>query len=64
MLFGFEKARSTLFSFRKLHDETLIHLLSNCNQVATRWIEIIATKGNDKSFLIQNTISVVTKLCL
>ena len=40
MLFRFGKTPSPLCSFCKLHDETLIHLFSSCNQVISLWIEI------------------------
>ena len=39
MLFRFAKSPSTLFSFCKLHNETLIHLFSSCRQVILLWIE-------------------------
>ena len=40
MLFHFRKTPSPLCSLCKLHDETLIHLFSSCNQVISLWIEI------------------------
>ena len=40
MLFRFGKAPSPLCSFCKLHDETLIHVFSSCNQVISLWIEM------------------------
>ena len=39
MLFRFGKTPSPLCSFCKLHDETLIHLFSSCNQFISLWIE-------------------------
>ena len=36
----FGKTPSPLRSFCKLHEETLIHLFSSCNQVISLWIEI------------------------
>ena len=40
MLFRFEKPPSRLCSVCKLYEETLIHLLSSCNQVIPQRIEI------------------------
>ena len=39
ILFLFGKFCSPLCFFCKLHDETLIYLLSSCNQVISLWIE-------------------------
>ena len=39
MLFRFKKTPSPVCSFCKLHDETLIHLFSSCNQFISLWIE-------------------------
>ena len=40
MLFRFGKSTSPLCSFCKLHDETLVNLVSSCNQVISLWIKI------------------------
>ena len=39
MLFRFGKTPFSLYSFCKLHGETLIDLFSYCNQVISLWIE-------------------------
>ena len=40
LLFRFGKTPSPLCSLWKLHNETLIHLFSSCNQVILMWIKI------------------------
>ena len=40
MLFCFGKTPSPFCSLCKLHDETLIHLFSSCNQIISLWVEI------------------------
>ena len=40
ILFRFGKSPSSLYSFSKSTDATLIHLFSSCNQVISLWFEI------------------------